>query len=77
MLERTVRAERRAVLAAATRGAPAGGRRTTLAPDGGRPRRGVHGPYTHLPGAGGEAEDTARRFRRVQLSQGDRRLQFR
>ncbi|CAN0304782.1 unnamed protein product, partial [Bubo scandiacus] len=54
-----------------------GRRRPPRLPHVGRPRRRLHGPHPHLPGAGGEAEGAARRFGRVQLPESHRPLHLR
>lgn len=62
-MERTVRVERFSVFDAFTRSAVTGGGRATCVADGGRPSRSLHGPHQDIPGAGGEAQGAARRFR--------------
>jgi hypothetical protein len=76
-VERTVCPERVAVLHAAARGAAAGRRRPPRLAHGRRPRRRLHGPHPHLPGASRETQGAARRLRRVQLSQSHRPLHHR
>ncbi|XP_077611454.1 COUP transcription factor 1 isoform X3 [Crocuta crocuta] len=76
-LERAVRAQRGPVLHAAARGAAAGRRRPARLAHVRRPRRGLHGPHPHLPGAGGEAQGAARRLSRVQLPQSHRAVHVR
>lgn len=76
-LERTVRAERVPVLDAAARGPPAGRGRAARVADGRGPRGRLHGPHTHIPGAGGEAQGPARGRGRVQLLEGHRPVHHR
>jgi len=76
-LERAVHTQRGPVLDAAARGAAARRRRTARESHGRRPRRRLHGPHSHLPGASGKTQGSARGLGRVQLSQGHRTLQLR
>lgn len=76
-LERAVRAERVAVLDAAARGAAAGRRRPARQSHGGRPRRRLHGPHSHIPGTGRETQGAPRRLGRVLVSQSHRPLHHR
>ncbi|KAF4531845.1 hypothetical protein B566_EDAN000871 [Ephemera danica] len=69
-LERTVRAERVTVFDASARGASPGCCGSPCLTDGCGPCGSLHGPHSHLPGAGREAEGAARRLCRVQLPQG-------
>lgn len=73
-MERALRPQRRPVLHAAARGAPAGGGRPACVPHVGRAGGGLHGPHPHLPGAGGEAEGPAGGHGRVLLPQVHRPL---
>ncbi|XP_042643716.1 COUP transcription factor 1 isoform X2 [Tyto alba] len=76
-LERALRPQRCPVLHAPPCGPAPGRRRPPRLPHVGRPRRRLHGPHPHLPGAGGEAEGAARRFGRVQLPESHRPLHLR
>jgi len=76
-LERTVRAERVPVFDASARGPAAGRRRAARVPDGRGPRGRLHGPHTHIPGTGGEAESAARGRGRVQLPESHRPVHHR
>lgn len=76
-MERVVRAKRGAVLHAATRGAVARRRRPARVAHVCRPRRGLHGSHSHLPGAGREAQGPTCRLGRIQLHQSHRALHVR
>lgn len=73
-LVRAVRPQRLPMLDAPPRGAAVGRRGSTRVTHGRRPRGGLHGPHTDLPGAGGEAESAPRGLRGVLLSEGHRPL---
>ena len=81
-LERTVRSERRPVFHPAPHRATLGGRRIPRRQShallhGCRTGRRLHGSRPDIPGSGGQAESTPRRFRRIQLSQSNRPFQLR
>ncbi|XP_057254345.1 COUP transcription factor 1 isoform X2 [Pezoporus wallicus] len=76
-LERALRPQRCPVLHAPPCGPAPGGCRPPRIPYVGGPRRRLHGPHPHLPGAGGEAEGTPRRLGRVQLPESHRPLHLR
>jgi len=76
-VERALRPERRPVLHAAPRGAPAGGRGPARLAHVGGARGGLHGPHPGLPGAGGEAEGPPGGHGRVLLPQVHRALHVR
>lgn len=71
-LERAVRAERISMFDAAARGTPVGRGRAARVANGRRPCGRLHGPHTHIPGAGGKAQSAARGRGRIQLPEGHR-----